>query len=66
MAKQIADVIDKKSFEKVEVVAGFVNFFVKPETFNRNIQQILKDKNFGKSNHLNGYKIMIEYMTRIF
>lgn len=48
-------------FKKVEVVGGFINFFIKDEIFNENIEHILKDKNFGQSNHLKGYKIIIEY-----
>lgn len=62
VASLLKSQLEKNSiFKKVEVVGGFINFFLKDEIFNETIKAILKDKNFGKSNHLNGYKILIEY-----
>ncbi len=49
--------------EKIEIAgAGFLNFFLKPEYFTKNLQKILdkKDK-FGWNNNLEQKKIIVEY-----
>ncbi len=62
VAQKIKDIIDKKYFKKVEVVGGFINFFLKDEIFGENVKQILKEKdNFGKNNSLKSKKVIIEY-----
>ncbi|OGZ69372.1 MAG: arginine--tRNA ligase [Candidatus Staskawiczbacteria bacterium RIFCSPHIGHO2_02_FULL_42_22] len=48
-------------FKKVEVVGGFINFFINDEIFNKNIKGILKNKHFGKNQHLKNQKVMVEY-----
>lgn len=49
--------------EKIEVAgAGFLNFYLKREVFEKNIAAILKEKeNYGKSGVFSGKKIMVEY-----
>ena len=60
LAQKIADNINNKIFEKVEVVnPGFINFYLSKEFF---IESIIKiDKNFGKNNNLKSQKVIIEY-----
>lgn len=50
-------------FEKVEVAApGFVNFWLKPEEFQKELSVILKQKDkYGKNNNLEGQKILVDY-----
>ncbi len=53
---------DKKIIKKVEVVGGFINFFVNDTFFNETIKEILKrGKDFGKNQNLKNQKIIIEY-----
>ena len=49
--------------EKVEVAGpGFINFFLKPEVFLKNIEEVLKvGDDYGKNKNLKGKKIMVEY-----
>jgi arginyl-tRNA synthetase len=49
--------------EKVEAAApGFVNFWLKPEDFQKELAVILKQKDkYGKNNNLKGQKIMVDY-----
>jgi len=62
IAKQIASSIINKLFKKVEVVGGFINFFLDDRIFNENIKQVLKEKNkFGKNTVLKNKKVIIEY-----
>ncbi len=49
-------------FAKVEVVNGFINFFLKPEYFLDNLKQILKQKEkYGQSQIGKGQTIVIDY-----
>jgi len=49
-------------FERVEVVNGFINFFLKPEYFLENLKQILKQKEkYGSSQIGKGKTIIIDY-----
>ncbi|MFZ3011673.1 MAG: arginine--tRNA ligase [Minisyncoccia bacterium] len=52
-----------KNIEKVEVAGnGFINFYLAREFFSKSIEEILnKAGDFGKSNLLEGKKIMVEY-----
>ncbi|MHB9019760.1 MAG: arginine--tRNA ligase [Minisyncoccota bacterium] len=52
-----------KEFEKVEAAApGFINFWLKPEIFQKELAEILKNKNkYGKNNNLKGQKILVDY-----
>src|SRR5437763_1638780 len=45
VAQKITGGIKNDLFEKIEVaLPGFINFYLKPEIFNENIRQILKQK----------------------
>jgi arginyl-tRNA synthetase len=50
-------------FEKIEIVGGYVNFYVNKEAFIRStLKEILKEKDkFGKTNVGKGKKIMLEF-----
>jgi arginyl-tRNA synthetase len=50
-------------FTKIEVAgSGFINFWLKPELFQKEIGVILKDKNkYGRNNNLKGQKTIVEY-----
>lgn len=52
-----------KCFEKVEAaVPGFINFWLKPEIFQKELAVILKQKDgYGKNNNLKGQKTIVEY-----
>jgi arginyl-tRNA synthetase len=52
-----------KGIEKVEIAgAGFINFYLSRKFFTDSIEEILnKVENFGKSNLLEGKRIMVEY-----
>ena len=48
--------------EKIEVAGpGFMNFYLAREFFAKNVEQILKDADYGKNNLYEGKKIMIEH-----
>lgn len=63
---EIANLIKEKIkiplFEKVEVVGGFINFYLAKEIFIENIKNILKNpKDFGKNNDLKNKKVILDY-----
>ncbi len=62
-AQEVADKLKNSPlFEKVEVVNGFINFFLKPEYFLENLKQILKQKEkYGQSQIGKGQTIVIDY-----
>ena len=62
-AQEISDKLRTSPlFEKVEVVNGFINFFLKPEYFLENLKQILKQKEkYGQSQIGKGKTIVIDY-----
>ena len=62
-AQEVADKLRVSPlFEKVEVVTGFVNFFLNSEYFLENLQQILKQKEkYGQSQIGKGKTIVIDY-----
>jgi arginyl-tRNA synthetase len=41
--------------------AGFINFFLSREFFSNSIEEVIKNKDFGKNHTLKDKKIMIEY-----
>ncbi|MEK7650861.1 MAG: arginine--tRNA ligase [Patescibacteria group bacterium] len=48
--------------EKIEVAGGFLNFFLKPEYFAQNLQNITEQQDkFGWNNNLEQKKIIVEY-----
>jgi len=61
--KEIAEKLKASPlFEKVEVVNGFINFFLKPEYFLENLKQILKQKEkYGQSKLGKDKTIVIDY-----
>src|SRR3989339_401207 len=65
IAKKISQKMkDLNYLEKVEVVNGFVNFFVKPEKLAEDLQEILEQgENFGQSNFGKGKKARVEYVS---
>jgi len=62
-AQEIAQKLQKYPlFEKVEVVNGFINFFLKPQYLLENLNQILKEKEkYGQSTMGKGKTIVIDY-----
>ena len=62
-AQEIAQKLSNNPlFTKVEVVNGFINFFLKPEYFLKNLKQILKQKEkYGQSQTGKGQTIVIDY-----
>ena len=63
IAEEIAERIEKKDFEKVKAVNGYVNFFINKIEFSQEIvKKILREKDkFGKGNVGKGKKVLIEY-----
>lgn len=60
------DILNSVSdLEKIEVAGpGFINFFIKSDSFSDIINTILDDgDNFGKNNVGNGKKVLIEYVS---
>ena len=52
----------KKYVSKIEIVNGFLNFWIKDEVFVKNIGEIIKTgEKYGSNDLLKGKKIMIEY-----
>jgi arginyl-tRNA synthetase len=52
-----------KSVERVELVGpGFINFYLSKEFFKESIDEVVeKGREFGKSEHAKGYKVMVEH-----
>jgi len=63
IAESIKSKIKKsKTIEKVEVVGGFVNFFISKEYLVKELSRVAKEKEkYGRGNAQKGKKIMIEY-----
>lgn len=66
LAEELKNKIQKSApkgfFDKVEVAApGFINFWISQKTLRKELEVILKNKNFGKSDLLKGGHIMVEY-----
>jgi len=48
--------------EKIEVRAGFINFYLSKEFFAESLETIIKEgEGFGRSDKLKGEKVMVEY-----
>ncbi|MFZ5559697.1 MAG: arginine--tRNA ligase [Patescibacteria group bacterium] len=59
-----SEIRNPKLFEKVEVVNGFINFFLKPEFLQEQIKTILKeDKKFGSQNIGKNKTAVIDYSS---
>lgn len=69
VTKQDASVLKSKleqnllpEIEKIEVAGGFLNFFLKPEYFAQNLQNITEQQDkFGWNKSLENKKIIVEY-----
>ena len=64
IASEIKDKIeiDKDIIEKVEIVGGYLNFFVKKDLLAKEVlNQIANTKNYGQSSIGNGKNIVIDY-----
>ena len=52
----------KNYVQKVEAVAGFINFYLSSKVFEASLQTVLQQKEkYGKSEVMKGKKIMVEY-----
>ena len=56
---------DKEQIEKIDVVNGYLNFFVNPILLIQTVFEEIKERkdNYGKSNIGNGKKIVIDYSS---
>lgn len=65
IAEQIAAQIDRAPFERVEVVGpGFLNFFLKPETVQQALLEILTHRHdFGKLSIGRGKRAQVEFVS---
>ena len=63
--QEIADWLGQnlpKEIEKVEVKAGFINFYLSKEFFAESLETIIEEgEKFGRSDRLKGEKVMVEY-----
>jgi arginyl-tRNA synthetase len=63
-ADMVASEINKdmpEELEKIEVVNGYINFFLKQEYLQKELLKIAEDKNFGVNDTLKGKTVMVEY-----
>ena len=52
------------NFEKIEVVGGYINFFLKNEFYHKEIEKVYSEgKEFAKLKHLSEEKILVEYVS---
>src|SRR6185369_1095459 len=42
---------------------GFLNFYAKPEFLQKQLEEIVKDKDYGKNNEGKGKKVIVEYSS---
>lgn len=65
IAQELADEIqvDPAVFSKIEVVGGYVNFFVKPEVISRSVLEAIhqEKENYGKGKEGEGKTVVIDY-----
>ncbi len=66
VAEQMAKALRSRAIEGVERVevagSGFVNFFLKPEVFVKNIETVLENADaHGRNDVLGGKKVVVEY-----
>ncbi len=62
VAREIAKKIELDEIEKIEVIKGFINIFLKKETYQNNLINVLKE-NYGSNNIGLGKKINVEYVS---
>ena len=62
IAEEIKSKITSDLFEKIEIVNGFINFFLKPEFLQKQVGEILKqDRNFGSQKTGKDKTVVIDY-----
>jgi len=61
VANEIVQKIDTEGIDKIEVVNGFINIFLKKEVFQKNLENTLKE-DYGNS-YGKGKKINVEYVS---
>lgn len=55
-------VVDESIIEKVEIAGGYLNFYIRPEIFTKEVlHEISKQKEYGSSNLGNGKNIIVDY-----
>lgn len=64
--EEIKEYLEKnkpEGVDKIELAGpGFINFYLSKEFFKLSLKEIIeKGKNFGKSEHAKGYKVMVEH-----
>ena len=52
---------DEKIIEKVDVIGGYLNFYINPNVLTKEVLEEASKENFGKSNYGNGKNIVIDY-----
>jgi arginyl-tRNA synthetase len=64
-AQEITDYLEQHKpleIEKIEMKAGFINFYVSKDFIKDNLKEIIeKGSEFGKNNNLKGEKVMVEH-----
>jgi len=64
LAEEIKSKISSEIFEKIEIINGFINFFLKSEFLQEQIKEILKQGNkFGKTDISKEQKVQIEFIS---
>ncbi len=64
LANSIVNEIQDEKIDHVEVAGpGFINFYLKNDYLFENLNKIITEPNYGKSNIGNGQKINIEYVS---
>jgi len=63
--EEILDFLNKNKPEEVERIElagpGFINFHLSKEFFKKSLGEIIENKDFGRSNHAKGFKVMVEH-----
>lgn len=63
IAESIKDEIRSELLDKVEVINGFVNFHIDKQKGSIIIMDEIQKERYGKTNHLNGEKLVIDFSS---
>ncbi|MCS7197488.1 MAG: arginine--tRNA ligase [Candidatus Bipolaricaulota bacterium] len=64
IAEELVTHLDQSPFTKVEVVGGFINFFLKPEIVHRALREILEQEHqYGKLELGRGKRAQVEFVS---
>ena len=64
VANKIKSKMANEMFGKIEIINGFINFFLKPEFIQNQIKEILRqNKKFGRINIGNNQKVQVEFIS---